>query len=550
MLVSVERNITCDLRAVDFDGDGDVDLFLGQEKYFERLTPTTLVERNENPLAMFNGNVMQLADVDGDGHLDVIVNSYRNLRFFRRSADGQFIESLTNPLSFMDSTFFSKVSETAIADNIGYRESILVADWNSDGLPDLLEVRFRTQYPDAWEIYAFYEHSVNWELKYNSHFTSYEDIKISGRNALGHLLDWDKNEWDDVILLTSYNQESGMELYEVNERNVKQVTGVFEKVRYPGIFGRNKSVRLVDLDRDGKMDFIMTWNDRLIFHELVSGQFQANPHHPLSQLRLNAPNTYEQIVPVDWDQDGDLDLLVLAFGHQDGHYFEQQGDGSFREKPLDETPFRSALDLHPYIDSWHFLDCDGDGDLDLVLVMRSTLPKIFVSKNENGTFQKIDFASYPYPSAYFVCLGTDLHYWRDEFQGFGTVDSVSVGSADGRLRIVASHVGWPTAVLWTAGFCKPRDPCNQKGSCPARQARCECVRGYELQDCSRCEPQYYTASLDGRHVRSCQPCPGEPNVCHGRGRCLDDVAARNLSDHAAALMATGNGSCLCYEAGC
>ena len=266
-------------------------------------------------------------------------------------------------------------------------------------------------------------------------------------------------------------------------------------------------------------------------------------------MRLAFPNKDKQIVPVDWDQDGDLDLLVLALEYMDAQYFEQQANGSFREKPLEETPFKPLLPglaLHPtfaFYLSWHFLDCDEDGDLDLVQAGAFVLSSgLQACKHDNGTLDCTND---------FLCLGTDVSRWRNEFKGFGEATSLSLSrSADGRLRIVASHKDRKHAVLWTAGFCKPRDPCNQKGSCNPRQASCECMRGYELEDCSRCEPQYYTASLDGRQMRSCKACPGEPNLCYGRGRCFDDVAAQDLTNnHAAALATTGNGSCLCYEAG-
>ena len=98
MIVSVDSGLWCDLRAVDFDDDGDVDLFIGQDRYFKRLTPTLLIEQSENPIAMFDGNVMQIADVDGDGRLEVLVRKGANFRTFRQSLDGGFVEPMDNPL--------------------------------------------------------------------------------------------------------------------------------------------------------------------------------------------------------------------------------------------------------------------------------------------------------------------------------------------------------------------------------------------------------------------------------------------------------------------
>eukprot|EP00435_Cladocopium_sp_Y103_P069619 s1206_g33.t1 len=569
VIVSVDRSTSCDLRAVDFDEDGDIDLFVGQERYFERLTPAKLVERSENPLAMFGGQLVQLVDIDGDGHLDVIQRGSGYLRFFRRSLDGRFIEPLENPVAGIPGRFVNiKASETRM-DRIlaqGYYTRIVhVADWDSDGLLDLFYLEFGHEDPSNWGLrwgcQKYYRHLVNRDLKYNSHFTSYEDIETSG-DKTGNLqfIDWDKDGWDDVVVKPDRYWQN-IYLYEVNGNKAQKVSGVLDEVTpiVESLSLLTESVALVDWDGDGSMDLIAIGDVRLVFHQMVSGKFQANPHHPLSQIRF-AEESDRQIVPVDWDQDGDMDLFVIELWNEKGQYFEQQHDGSVKERPIE---FGAPLVLPPHLDflldeslGWHFLDCDGDGDMDLVRSRNQSTGQVSSAdptqyytqiqaceRKEDGSLRCDDD---------FRCLGTDLSLWNPSaFAEFGKVVKMSVGrTEDGRLKILAAHKSRRHSVLWTAGFCKPKDSCNQKGACIARQANCECNRGYELKDCSRCEPQYYTASLDARHMRSCEECPGEVGgqVCYERGRCFDDVAAQAVTkDYAATLAATGNGSCLCYE---
>ena len=122
----------CDMQAVDFDEDGDVDLALGDlpdasyysfgnfgyhthrlRKYFERVSDevSALEERTggDNPFEAFPGPV-HLADLDGDGRLDVLVADAATagttipFRYFRRTAAGTFAEPSENPLA----TIFSK----------------------------------------------------------------------------------------------------------------------------------------------------------------------------------------------------------------------------------------------------------------------------------------------------------------------------------------------------------------------------------------------------------------------------------------------------------
>ena len=205
----------CNMRAVDFDEDGDLDLVMSKgldpqdvenhletteellesaeefwelfysllplrfERYFERVLDE-LEERTgeQNPLQAFPDQVQQIADLDGDGRLDVLVAAKKSAqkrcrwRYFRRTAAGTFVEPWENPLAGIE-----------ISDSFCIQQEIHVADWNSDRLPDILVVDSVLglgirDFRDL-KVWSYYQHVVDRDLRRNSHFKMYEDIHLS-----------------------------------------------------------------------------------------------------------------------------------------------------------------------------------------------------------------------------------------------------------------------------------------------------------------------------------------------------------------------------------
>jgi hypothetical protein len=155
----------------------------------------------------------------------------------------------------------------------------------------------------------------------------------------------------------------------------------------------------VDFNGDGKLDFISGSydpGDLYVFRALGKGEFAAGEkildagglplvHHPkeLAEyerrrktekadneglLRVRVASFGSWPMPVDWDGDGDLDMLIGSFG---GGVFRRENVGT-REKPVFATasiavevsgmPLNVKAHADPFAADW-----DGDGRWDLVV---------------------------------------------------------------------------------------------------------------------------------------------------------------------------------------
>ncbi len=135
-----------------------------------------------------------------------------------------------------------------------------------------------------------------------------------------------------------------------------------------------------DFDRDGFLDCFSSSTDtytNAVLHNNGNGTFtwMAN-----SVLTLSADRIQVTAV-VDYDNDGDLDLIPIRYGGRRTQFYRNDGQGNFEEATPE--PIRSELS-HSLTSAWG--DFDNDGDLDVFFGAWQNLQERFYVNQGRGTF--------------------------------------------------------------------------------------------------------------------------------------------------------------------
>jgi hypothetical protein len=299
----------------------------------------------------FGGHGIQVADVNGDGWLDVYVTN-----IFDPSQDRPdllFINQGQNPTTFVergmelgvaDDGFFGEFSEES--------HSAVFADFDNDGDVDLFNAH-------TW--------SGNNRLYRNSGDGHFVDITESARIEVTDLgsrgvaaVDLDGNGLLEIIV--SAWQDAQPAVY----WNLGGL--VFEKRRLQGTDNRpfaNQGITAVDFNLDGKPDVGLTAFEYVQEGGVGPIALTVNESPRLIDQTEFAGLAYEKTRSdyrgtngfsfADIDTDGDLDLLITGF--HGSKLYRNNGEGRFN--------FVRRIEGVHY--SGAFGDIDNDGDLDLYL---------------------------------------------------------------------------------------------------------------------------------------------------------------------------------------
>jgi hypothetical protein len=362
-------------QAVDLDGDGNVDVFIGGT-YLHNVGAASFVDASSTiPLLPPYGIWADVGDVDGDGDLDIFVLRHGSNRVLLQQPGGVFTLAINStPVS------------------TGYFSRVLLQDVDGDGDLDAHVVRQGAG-----------------ELLLNDGTGSF--FETSPQPLLASALGGDLTHGD-------VDGDGDIDLYVVKEGQdrlfLNDGTGSFvdASVQLPVEAGWGTHAEFVDIDGDHDLDLLIGAYDYggapapLLFTNNGLGFFTD-----ATAQWTSPPPFMDPFATADVDGDGDIDLLAGAHGHPT-QLFLNDGTGHLSPSP-NAWPSSATGEF-----ALAFADLDGDGDQDMVAL--GALLSIYTN-NGAGAFQLTANTGIPQVTSIYV--GIQLA----DFDGDGDID-LAVGA--------------------------------------------------------------------------------------------------------------------------
>nr|WP_304650685.1 FG-GAP-like repeat-containing protein [Synechocystis sp. LEGE 06083] len=427
----------------DLDGDGDLDVIIGEQdgtlNYYENTGSSTAPVYTErtgtaNP---FNGidigtySSPTFADIDGDGDLDAIIgDSYGTLNYYENTGSSTapvYTErtGTANPFNGIDVGTYSSPTFADI-DGDGDLDAII---GESDGTLNYYENTGSSTAP----VYTERTGTAN---PFNG-----IDVRTYSSPTLADI-DGD-GDLDAVI----GESDGNLNYYENTGSNTAPVyterTGSANP--FNGIdIGSYSKPTFADIDGDGDLDAVIGeyYGNLNYFKSVIPKPGIANPN-PFNGIDVGY---FSSPTFADLDGDGDLDAVI---GESDNNlnYYENTGSSTapvYTERTGTANPF-NGIGIG-YFSSPTFAYLDGDGDLDAIIGERDGNLKYYENTGSNtapvytertGTanpFNGIDVGGYSAPTL------ADL-------DGDGDLDAI-IGERDGNLKYY-ENTGSSNAPVYT-----------------------------------------------------------------------------------------------------
>lgn len=384
----------------DIDGDGFPDLVVhprlakGPRAFLGNGQGTWRESSEGLRMNISCGGGLQLADVDNDGKLDLVVADH---------CDGVFVflgDGKGNWRSVVRSmvTEFSQSAKVKERDSMGFKgaEAVAIGDVNGDGFLDLV-----ISSSDQGGLTVFLGDGTG---------SSWKEVKLSGLPS-GEQPDPGDiyfGGWAFDILLKDMNGDGILDVvasYFTGPRvwlgdgkgRFRDSSPGLIKTRLGGIYGR---IATGDLNRDGRPDIVVAnnYNGAEAYLQRPDGSWQG-PIDVMPELKGGA----QSVAVADLDGDGNLDVVIGGLMSPDpnhewvpyGLYVRWgNGKGEFSARPGTSLP-SIGLEI---IWGINVADVNRDGRPDLVVSSGGASGRISVRSSQTSRDKPVAQQSYPAPN--------------------------------------------------------------------------------------------------------------------------------------------------------